>query len=52
MMTLEEAIEWVEQGKADRIAVPGKWKVWREAGQVKHLVVSGDPAPPALSAAA
>lgn len=30
MMTLEEAIEWVEQGRATRIAVPGKWKVWRE----------------------
>lgn len=39
MMTLEEAIEWVEQGKADRIAVPGKWKVWREDGQVKHEVM-------------
>jgi hypothetical protein len=40
MMTLEEAIVWVEQGKADRIAVPGKWKVWREADQVKHEVIA------------
>nr|DAI68392.1 MAG TPA: hypothetical protein [Caudoviricetes sp.] len=45
MMTLEEAIEWVEQGKADRIAVPGKWKVWRAKGedgadQVKHEVIA------------
>lgn len=39
MMTLEEAIAWVEQGKADRIAVPGKWKVWREGDQVKHEVI-------------
>lgn len=38
MMTVEEAIEWVEQGKADRVAVTGKWKVWREDGQVKHEV--------------
>lgn len=39
MMKLEEAIAWVEQGKADRIAVPGKWEVWREDGQVKHEVM-------------
>lgn len=52
MMTLEEAIEWVEQGKADRIATPGKWKVWREDGQVKHEVISRHGAAPALSAAA
>ena len=39
MMTLDEAIEWVEQGRATRIAVPGKWKVWREDDQVKHEVI-------------
>lgn len=49
MMTLEEAIEWVEQGKADRIAAPGKWKVWREDGEVKHEVIAGRAASPAQS---
>ncbi len=48
MMTLAEAIEWVEQGKADRIAVPGQWKVWREDGQVQHEVISGEAETPAL----
>ncbi len=43
MMTLEEAIEWVEQGRAERIAAPGQWKVWRTkdssgADQVKYEV--------------
>lgn len=43
-MTLEEAIDEVEQGRADRIAVPGQWKVWRAKGQdgadqVKHEVI-------------
>lgn len=45
MMTLKEAIEWVGQGKAERIAAPGKWKVWRAKGengvdQVKHEVTA------------
>lgn len=41
MMTLEEAIGWVEQRKADRIAVHGKWRVWREGDKVKHEVIAG-----------
>lgn len=49
MMTLEEAIAWVEQGKADRIADPGKWKVWRADGRVKQEVIAGRAASPARS---
>lgn len=35
-MTLAEAICEVEQGRCQRIASPGKWKVWREGDKVKH----------------
>lgn len=35
-MTLAEAIREVEQGRCQRIASPGKWKVWREGDKVKH----------------
>jgi hypothetical protein len=35
---MAEAIREVELRRADRIAVPGKWKVWREGDQVKHEV--------------
>lgn len=33
-MTLAQAFREVEQSQ--RIAVPGKWKVWREGDKVKH----------------
>ena len=36
-MTLAQAIREVEQGQ--RIASPGKWKVWREGDKVKHEVL-------------
>ena len=32
---LAEAIELVRQRRADRIAVPGKWRVWREGDEVR-----------------
>jgi hypothetical protein len=35
-MTLREAIAAVRKGHAQRIAVPGKWKVWRDSVNVKH----------------
>ena len=35
-MTLAEAIREVQQHRCERIAAPGKWKVWREGDQVKH----------------
>lgn len=43
-MNLEEAIHEIEQGRCERIAAPGKWKVWRvrtEAGdtKVQHEVI-------------
>lgn len=34
-----EAIREVEQGRCQRIAPPGKWKVWREGDKVKHEVL-------------
>lgn len=44
-MTLYEAICEVEQHRCERIAAPGKWKVWRAKGedgadQVKHEVTA------------
>lgn len=36
---MAEAIREVELRRADRIVVPGKWKVWREGDQVKHEVL-------------
>ena len=33
-MTLAEAIRDVEQGRCQRMASPGKWKVWREGDKV------------------
>lgn len=39
-MTLAEAIRDVERGRCERIATPGKWKVWREGDKVKHEVLS------------
>lgn len=33
-MTLSEAIREVDQGRCQRIAAPGKWKVWREGDKV------------------
>lgn len=35
-MTLAQAIAAVRQGHAQRIAAPGKWKVWRDGDDVKH----------------
>jgi hypothetical protein len=31
---VEQAIADVEAGRAQRIAVPGKWRVWREGNRV------------------
>lgn len=33
---LIKSIREVEQGRCQRIASPGKWKVWREGDKVKH----------------
>ncbi|MDP3550598.1 MAG: hypothetical protein Q8R81_09395 [Novosphingobium sp.] len=41
-MTLTEAIREVEQGRCQRIAAPGKWRVWRDGDQVKHERIGGD----------
>lgn len=30
----EQAVKDVEKGRCERIAVPGKWKVWREGDKV------------------
>jgi hypothetical protein len=38
-MTLTQAIEMVLLKQAERIATPGKWKVWREGETVKHEVL-------------
>ena len=38
MTYLMQAISDVKQGKAQRICVPGKWRVWREGDQVKHEI--------------
>ncbi|WP_277350561.1 hypothetical protein [Novosphingobium olei] len=35
---LAAAIEQVRARHCQRIAVPGKWKVWRDGDQVKHEV--------------
>jgi|GEM_PF-2959701 len=37
-MTLKQAIADVEAGKAQRICVPGQWRVWRDGDQVKHEI--------------
>lgn len=39
-MTLLKAIRKVKKGHAQRIAVPGKWKVWRDADGVHSQVFS------------
>lgn len=33
-MTLPQAIAAVEQGQAERICAPGKWRVWRDGARV------------------
>lgn len=38
-MTLEQAIEQVRMGQAERIAAPGQWKVWREGETVRHEIL-------------
>lgn len=39
-MSLARAIWMVSLRQAERIAMPGKWKVWREGGSVKHEVLA------------
>jgi len=36
-MSLAEATREVRQRHAERIAVPGQWKVWREGDRVRHI---------------
>lgn len=38
-MTLAQAIREVERSRCQRIASPGKWKVWREGDKVRHEVL-------------
>lgn len=35
-MILAQAIAEVREGHCQRIAAPGKWKVWREGDKVNH----------------
>ena len=34
-MTLDQAVKDVAAGRAQRICVPGQWRVWREGDKVK-----------------
>lgn len=38
MTTLQQAIKDVSAGRAQRICVPGEWRVWRENGVVKSEI--------------
>ena len=38
MTDLQQAIKDVEQGKAQRICVPSKWRVWRDGDKVKQEI--------------
>lgn len=40
-MSLSQAIREVSQRHAERIAVPGQWKVWREGDRVKAEIMKG-----------
>lgn len=45
LVGFDEAIREIEQSRCERIAAPGKWKVWRAKGpkgedQVKHEVTA------------
>lgn len=46
---MEEAIEMVRMGQAERIAAPGQWKVWREGSNVLHEMLSNSPEDPAFA---
>jgi uncharacterized lipoprotein YmbA len=35
---IKRAIQDVTAGHAQRICVPGKWRVWRDGDQVKHEI--------------
>lgn len=39
MSDLADAIQMVRLGQAQRIAAPGKWKVWREGERVRFEVL-------------
>lgn len=47
---MEEAIEMVRTGQAQRICAPGQWKVWREGSNVLHEMLSDTPEDPAFAA--
>jgi hypothetical protein len=38
-MTMQSALAEVRAGHAQRICVPGKWRVWREGDKVKHEIL-------------
>ena len=38
-MTPDLAIWLIAMNRAERIATPGKWKVWREDGRVRFEVL-------------
>lgn len=38
MPELKQAIEDVKHGKAQRICVPSKWRVWRDGDKVNHEI--------------
>ena len=39
-MNVDQAIREVELRHAERIAAPGKWRVWRNGNTVRHEVFS------------
>jgi len=36
MTTLQQAIKDVSAGRAQRICVPGEWRVWQDGDRVKY----------------
>lgn len=39
MIPMQQAITNVAANRAQRICVPGKWRVWREGEQVKYEIL-------------
>jgi len=46
---MEEAIEMVRTGQAERIVAPGQWKVWREGETVRHEILPNSHDDPAFA---
>ncbi len=45
MTTMQQDIAEVRANHAQRICVPGKWRVWREGDTVKHEILQNAPRP-------